>query len=299
MNDNPLAQYFRTPAIHLELPSKGEFYEAGSLEMPESGEIPILPMTAVDEITYKTPDALFNGSAVADVIQSCVPAIKNAWQMPVTDLTAVLCAIRIASFGHIMDLETKCPKCGNVSDYEIDLREVLESIQPSDYSEIIPVGDLKVKFKPMTYRDLNDNNKLQFEEQKLRQLLTTEEIEIDPEDQIRILSETFKKVSEYTVKTLSKNIEKIITPQCSVTEQEHILEFLQKCNSTTFKKIKSAVIERKNNEMLKPLHIKCTADIEDEPADGDKPAKTHKCNHEYDQNFTLDMTSFFVQSSSS
>ena len=100
MSDNPLAQYFRTPAIHLDLPSKGEGYPDGVLEMPDSGEVPVMPMTAIDEITYKTPDALFNGSSVVDVIQSCIPSIKDAWQMPITDLTAVLTAIRIASFGH-------------------------------------------------------------------------------------------------------------------------------------------------------------------------------------------------------
>lgn len=279
MSDNPLSQYFRTPAIHLTLPSKGEFYDEGTLDLPETGEVPVMPMTAVDEITYKTPDALFNGSAVTDVIQSCIPAIKDAWKMPVTDLTAVLCAIRIASFGHNMDLETKCPKCGEVSDYEVDLREILDSIEPSDYSEIMSVGDLKIKFKPMTYFDLNENNKLQFEEQKLRQLLNGE-IEMSEEDQIRVLSDQFKKVSNYTVTTLAKNIDRIVTPEATVDDESQILEFLQNCNSVTYKKIKDAVIEKKNKEMLKPLHIKCT-----------------ECEHEYDQHFTLDMTSFFDQSS--
>ena len=81
-SNNPLRQYFRQPAIYVRLPSAGQFYPPGALTIPANGEIPVLPMTAIDEITYRTPDALFNGSAVVSVIQSCVPSIKDAWQMP-------------------------------------------------------------------------------------------------------------------------------------------------------------------------------------------------------------------------
>lgn len=274
MTDNPLSKYFRTPAIHLALPSKGKFYKPGVLDMPETGELPIMPMTAIDEITYKTPDALFNGSAIVDVIQSCVPSIKNAWEIPTVDLTAILAAIRIASFGHEMDIETQCPECDNIDSYSVDLRQILDGISEIDYSEELSLGDLIIKFKPMVYKDLNENNKLQFEEQKLANLLS--DSEMDEEKQIKLLSETFKKVSEYTITTLAKNIDYIKTPEMNVTDESYILEFLQNCETDVFNRIKNAVIEQKNKEALKPLHIKCD-----------------ECGHEYDQPFTLDMTSFF------
>nr|NIU01198.1 hypothetical protein [Nitrosopumilaceae archaeon]NIU85959.1 hypothetical protein [Nitrosopumilaceae archaeon]NIV66026.1 hypothetical protein [Nitrosopumilaceae archaeon]NIX61800.1 hypothetical protein [Nitrosopumilaceae archaeon] len=54
MTDNPLKQYFRQPTIHISLPSNGKYYSEGSIEIPESGELPVYPMTAIDEITYKT-----------------------------------------------------------------------------------------------------------------------------------------------------------------------------------------------------------------------------------------------------
>jgi hypothetical protein len=90
IQNNPLQQYFRQPAIHIKLPSNGEFYPNGSLDMPPTGEIPVYPMTAIDEITYRTPDALFNGQAVVSVIQSCIPNIKDAWASPATDVNAIL-----------------------------------------------------------------------------------------------------------------------------------------------------------------------------------------------------------------
>ena len=112
MNSNPLAKFFRQPAIYARLPSGGKNWPNGTINMPANSELPILPMTAIDEITYRTPDALFNGEAVTGVIQSCVPSIKNAWATPSIDLDTILVAIRIASYGHEMEIGTKCPKCG-------------------------------------------------------------------------------------------------------------------------------------------------------------------------------------------
>ena len=89
---NPLTQYFRQPSIYIKLPSQGNYYPAGAIEMPQNGELPVLPMTAIDEITYRTPDALFSGQAVINVIQSCIPAIKDAWAIPSIDIDTILVA---------------------------------------------------------------------------------------------------------------------------------------------------------------------------------------------------------------
>ena len=79
MSNNPLSQYFRQPSIYVKLPSGGQHYADGAIDMPANGELPVYPMTAIDEITYRTPDALFNGNAVTNVIKSCVPAIRDPW----------------------------------------------------------------------------------------------------------------------------------------------------------------------------------------------------------------------------
>jgi len=247
MSDNPLKRYFRTPAIHLELPSKGEYYEAGAIEMPETGEVPVFPMSALDDIAYKTPDALFNGSAVVDVIKSCIPTIIDPWKMPVNDLTSVLIAIRIASLGHNMDIETQCPKCKSVADYTVDPRNVLDSVLIADYTKPLSLGDLQIYFKPMVYKDLNNSNKLSFEEDKMKQLLADSKIE--QSEQIRLLSEAFKKVSNYTITALAKNIRSISTPDVTVDNEEHILEYLKSCKNETYKRIKTDVIEQKSKEL--------------------------------------------------
>ena len=50
IENNPLKQYFRRPAIYLKLPSGSKGYAPGVVNITESGELPVYPMTAIDEI---------------------------------------------------------------------------------------------------------------------------------------------------------------------------------------------------------------------------------------------------------
>ena len=77
--------------------------------MPQSGEVGVYPMTAKDEMLLKTPDALLNGEATVTVIQSCIPAIKNAWAMPSIDCDAALMTIRMATYGNKMTVPITVP----------------------------------------------------------------------------------------------------------------------------------------------------------------------------------------------
>lgn len=275
---NPLSQYFRQPSIYIKLPSQGAYYPPGALDMPQNGEIPVYPMTMIDEITYRTPDALFNGQAVVNVIQSCIPNIKDAWAIPAMDIDTILVAMRIASYGHQMDFETTCPACKATADYGIDLRNVMGSLKAPDYSQPIKQGDIEIYFKPMTYKNLSDNNKIQFDEQRIFQSIPTEG-DVNPE-QMNAVSNALKKMTEMTVAALSQSIMTIKTPTAMVSEIEYISEFMKNCDRGIFNRIQDYVIERKNEAELKPITIKCS-----------------ECQHEYQQNITLDMTSFFERAS--
>ena len=95
--NNPLVGYFRKPEVYVELPSRGNYYKPGILDLPPNGEVGIFPMTARDELVLKTPDALLNGASTVEVINSCVPAITDAWEIPSVDMDALLIGIRIAT----------------------------------------------------------------------------------------------------------------------------------------------------------------------------------------------------------
>ena len=162
MNEvNPLKQYFRRPALYLKLPSGGVGYAEGSLEMPENGELPIYPMTAIDDITSKTPDALFNGSAIVEIIRSCIPNIKDPWEVNSMDLDPILVAIRTASTGDKMEIETVCPSCEENAKYDVNLSMILAGFRPGNYQEPVVLGDkgeIIIKFRPLKYNEINQAN---------------------------------------------------------------------------------------------------------------------------------------------
>ena len=278
MNSNPLSQYFRQPAIFIRLPSQGNFYPQGAIEHTVNGEYPVLPMTTADEITYRTPDALFNGQAVCTVIQSCMPNIKNAWAIPSVDLDTILVAIRIATYGNDLDIMSTCPACETETEYTLNLTQIISSIQGIDYSKSLTLGDLEIYFQPMSYKQMNDNSLIQFEEQRALQAL--QNTEIDGEAQTKQLSDVLRKINTVTTRALAQSISLVKTPTAQVTDPDHIGEWLLNCDRNTFAAIRDFIIEGKQQSELRPMHIKC-----------------NNCSHEYDQPFTLNMTDFFAAAS--
>ena len=278
IQNNPLKQYFRQPAIYIRLPSKGEFYPDGALDMPPNGELPVYPMTAIDEITYRTPDALFNGSATVNVIQSCVPNILDPWSIPAIDIDTILVSIRIASYGHSLDVESICPACNETDEYGIDLRTAIDAMQAGDYQQIIKYRDLEIYFRPMIYKNINENNQRQFEEQRTLQSIAN--IEATDQEKIKILNNAMQKIQKATVEALSQSIAAIKTPSALVTDSAFVVEFLQNCDRNLFNQIRDRIINEKLKSELQPIKLKC-----------------HSCNHEYSQQLTLDMASFFAPAS--
>ena len=271
--------YFRQPAIYARLPSNGDHWPEGSLIMPENRELPVYPMTARDEISYRTPDALFNGSAVVDVVHSCVPNIKNAWHMPSTDIDSIMIAIRIATFGHDMPIGSRCPACGTEDEYHTDLRMVNETIGAGDYHRTLKIGDLELYFRPLNYQQVNANSLAQFEQQKM--IANVEAVaDATPETKSRTMSEALKNLTDVTMRALANSINMIRTPNSLINNPAHIEEWVNNCDRRTFAQIRDFVLDLRRTGEIQPLDIKCA-----------------NCGHEYQQPFTLDMTSFFADAS--
>ena len=274
MSSNPLAKFFRQPAIYVRLPSSGRGWKSGSIDLPLNGELPVLPMTAIDEISYRTPDALFNGEAVVSVIQSCIPNIKDAWAVPSVDLDTLLVAIRIASNGHTMDIGSQCPACNEEHDFELDLRNILDRIRSPSFEKELVQGDLKVFFRPLTYREMTDNSQLQFENQRLLQAM--DETDAGDKGRIQQVNQVMRQLISLTVKAMSQSIVEIRTGDAIVSDHTFIEEFLNNCDSKIFNTIRDYIVTLRNENEIKPLEINCPS-----------------CGHQYQQSFTLDMANFF------
>lgn len=274
IENNPLKQYFRRAGIYLKLPSGGLGYEPGVIEFPETGDLPVYPMTAIDEITSKTPDALYNGTAVAEIITSCIPAIKKPWKITSVDLDAILVAIKIATNGSEMEIETTCQECNEESKFGVNLSILLNNFRSGDYESGLVIDQLKIKFRPLTYQVLSASSIKQFEIQK--NIIVLNQMTDGPEREAKS-NEILKIITDSTIDVLVDTIDCIIAPDVIVNQRDFIMDFIKNTDKKTFDAIRDHSVKLRESTQTKPLNITCT-----------------HCKHEYEQPFTLNVSDFFA-----
>lgn len=254
-NNNPLSKYFRQPAIYLRLPSDGQYWPQSAVDMPINRELPVYPLTTKDEIILRTPDALLNGSGVVEVIQSCVPNILDAWQIPSVDVDAILIAIRIASYGQSMDMETDCPHCNHKNDHELDLQRALGSIKCPTFNKV-DVKDLKIKLKPQAYFTANKENSIEFAEQKMRQAL--EMSDIDQALRASELAKSLERLIDISIETLTDSTSFIELPDGTmVTNHEHIKAFYQNSERSVIGTLQAELARINVDGGIEPAAVVC------------------------------------------
>lgn len=281
-NSNPLNKYFRQPSIYVTLPS-GSAYPPHVLQASQSGEIGIQPMTAKDEIRFKTPDALMNGQGVVDVIQSCVPQIKDAWQIKSYDLDTLLIAIRIATYGETMDFTFTVPGANEKVTHSQNLPAVLDQIRSTTIESEITLEDgLKFAIRPLTYKDMTTASQQTFQQQKMYSAV--QESELPDEDKSKRFNESFKALTDLNSSILLKNIS-MITMQdgTEVSDPAQIKEFFDNANAKLIKEIETKIIALRSQGAVKPLKLKAT----EEQIKKGAPAT-------YEVPITFDTANFFV-----
>jgi hypothetical protein len=272
---NPLAAFFRQPKIYIRLPSKGKYWPKGALEENPTGEHKVFAMTARDELLFKTPDALMNGSAIVEVVKSCVPDIKDPWAMPSLDVDAVLCSIRMATYGEDMDVTAVCPKCGTQHDRSVDLRTVLDNLNQIEFAESVDVnGEILVHLRPMNYNEITRTALKAFEHQRIFTIINDDKI---PEDEkVRLFQESFVKLTDLTLDTAVQCVVKVETAQGSTDNPVFIKEFLQKTDKGVFSTINDAVSKSQDSGKMASFDSKCD-----------------NCGNEWKVALTLDQADFF------
>jgi hypothetical protein len=257
---NPLTGLMRQPKIFIRLPSNGQYWEDGSLEVSENGEYPVYSMTAKDELMLKVPDALMNGQAVVDVIQHCIPSIKNAWKTPNLDMDVILIAIRIATYGEKMNIPVRAG--GELDlEYTLDLRMVIDSLQNQiSWDPVVPVSDdLTLYIKPITYKVMTESALQTFETQKIIQLVNDESI---PEEQkIIAFKESFSKLNQLTIGIINQSVYSVESSQGSTSDQKHIQEFMSNADKKVFDTVKEHIDQLRANNSIKPLQIAVTDEM--------------------------------------
>ena len=175
---NPLKKYFRQPKLYINLPSKGKFYPAGSLNMPETGELPVFPMTAKD---------------------------------------------------------------------------ILADFAMSDFESTFETNELKIHIRPLTYEEFTKSSIKTFEEQRIFNLLNNNEV--SEEDKLARFNESFKKLTDLTVETLTKGIIAIEVDDQRVDNPLHITEFVENSEKQFFNDVLAHITKQREKFQVKPFVV--------------------------------------------
>lgn len=278
---NPLHKFFRQPKLYISLPSSGNYYPPGAIELSPSGEYPVFAMTAKDEIAMKTPDALINGQSTVDVIQSCMPNIKNAWAIPSIDVDAILIAIRIATYGENIDVDVTIPNTSITKTYTTDLRVALDRLLNAAFEPTIEIGDqMTIHIRPLSYLEFTQSTIKTMEEQRIFTIINDESI--DDSQKIAAFTKSFKKLTEITVGTVSKSISKISTPDGDVEDPDFIREFIDNADKSFFSAIMKHLEAERDKFQMRPFKVLTTVEEQEAGA----PV-------EFEAPLTLDVSNFF------
>lgn len=276
MKKNPLSQWFRQPKIFVKLPSNGKFYPPGSLDVSANGEYAVYAMTAKDELMFKTPDALLSGQSTVEVIKSCIPAIQEPWNMPSLDIDAALIAIRIATYGDIMEVEAACPHCQHDNEYDINLVDWLGTINSFEFNPDLNIEPLVIHLRPYTYKEISQTSLKTLEHQRIFNVINDESL--SDEEKVDRFGKSFVKLTEMTVDVIAGCVSAISTPDGqTITDQDMIQEYIRNAPKNVFDVISNHITEMKKRIELPVQHVAC-----------------NDCGKEFDMPVTMDQSNFFA-----
>lgn len=197
------------PGTTFRLPSKGLPYTNDELS-PEvkDGEVIVYPMSTLDEIYLKSPDMLFQGTAVEKTISRCCPQVLKPLELLAKDIDYILTCMRQVSYGNILTVPYDC-ECEKAKTVELQ----------------IPISEFLSKTKTMSDKN---SKKLTFELDgfllKTKYVRFGEMIKLNQENVLGDADDTNPDVIfETFIKNISANIESID----DVTDSPMIIEFMK------------------------------------------------------------------------
>lgn len=225
---NPLLSRIQLPGETFTLPSGGLFYTHGELDPTiKDAEIHVHPMTAIDEITIKTPDLLFSGEAVKQVFARCIPQVLKIDTMLAKDIDFLLVCLRKVSYGNELRLDYT-HDCDNANEhtYTVDIGEFIQKskrIDPTTISTKFSVtmpNDQVVHLQPVMFKEFVH----------LMQISNPEDI-TDPivvrDMMIESVSNIITSVDEVTDKNLIKEWLAQVPPQYLRLINDHVDQTLE------------------------------------------------------------------------
>ena len=279
-NVNPLAKYYRTPGVHVKLPTNGAFLPPGAIEFTMNHEVPVYPMRGADEMLLKSPDALMNGFAIESLLKSCVPAIKTPRLISSPDLDVLLMAIKAATTGEIITLNTKCPKCEVESEVPRNLGALMATMTPVDPENAVRLSDEVIAYlRPHNFLNATKIGMASYEE--ARKIQALEVSDADQALKSEQMSNSVARLSVLNSEIIADCIIKVVVPEATVTDKTAIREFMANISKSWTDKIGNKLEEINGKGIEKHFDVTCAS-----------------CGHEYQAGIEFDPTTFFEADSS-
>mgnify|MGYP000403691324 CR=1 FL=1 len=272
-----LQQYQRQPKLFIDLPSKGKYYNSTIIEDEQYVQVPVFGMNAMDEIMFKTPDALFTGESTAQVIKSCIPSILDPWNLVGFDIDYVLIAIRIATYGDEMPITTKCSKCDTETQSSLSLTRMIQKYETFETAHSFEVNDLKFNLKPLTYRQMTNFSieNYSFE----RQLIEIgRNNDMTDEEKNKNSKNSYSQINNLNLRVAISYIESVKNEISEETNIDEISNFVAQNDSVFYNKLKDNIYELSNRWRTPTIDVSCSDE---------------ECNHDYRSNVELDYSNFF------
>jgi len=242
---NPLSKYFRKPTIYVQIPTGGRFNP--EIDKTILDEIPIMPMTAIDEISMSNPDELLNGEALVNLITSCVPTIPEPRNLCNIDADFLYLAIKHATYGKNIEHTHTCSNCEEQADYNIDINSILDKFPEIHEVEPVEYKDLKIYVHPPKMESMTRMALIEVEQTRILEAISdTGDESITEIELAKQFALSFRKVSKQNVNLLIEAIDRIETLDEVVTDKDTILEFMNNCETKVITRINDQITKVNN-----------------------------------------------------
>ena len=254
--ENPLQGYYRNKEIFVKMPTGGKWME-NPPKLTSDGEIGVRPMTVKDELILTVPDALYNGEAMFDLIQSICPDIQDITDISLPDVDVILLASRASSYDKKFPVDAKCPHCEAQQLFDIDLQIVLSQIQSVTDSIELQVEDLLIEMRPNTLAAVNANRIKTSETARIMLDIKKQE-DLADENLREKYSEQLAQIAAANFILIADAIVQVTMPDGTIVkDRQHLVDWLANSNRSTVDLISRHQLKMNLNGLPKEYTFNC------------------------------------------
>lgn len=143
--------------------------------------------------------------AMCNIIRGCVDDVDHPEKMPMFDLEYLFTKIRSKSVGEVLELKTKCPKCGKMNDLSVNLDDVEVKFPENVSNKIMLTDKVGITIRYPCITDAKQNMKDMTVEQVLDFVMGSIETVFDDEN-------VYTK-KDFTKEEIQKFVESMTNPQ--------------------------------------------------------------------------------------